>query len=37
MVTFNSSTIVFKANTHEVYFQNVLDGGMKAYGHASVY
>lgn len=37
MVTFNFSTIVFKANIHEVYFQNVLDGRMKVYGHASVY
>ena len=37
MVTFNFGTIVFKANIHEVYFQNVLDGGMKVYGHASVY
>lgn len=37
MVTFNFGTIVFKANIHEVYFQNVLDGRMKVYGHASVY
>lgn len=37
MVTFNFSTIVLKANIHEVYFQNVLNGGMKVYGHASGY
>lgn len=37
MVTFNFSTIVFKANIHEVYFQNVMNAGMKVYGHASVY
>lgn len=37
MVTFNFSTIVLKPNVHGVYFQNVLNGGMKLCGHASVY